>query len=162
VVDEEWAVGEPDPSIQAIADSSHDPAVLRGVILNYTTYKHSGFTKAPAEYGESDKALAAFQRALELPKSLDRKVRQYLEESPDETAIVSDESIGKDAARAMALIRPIDADYTDIVNALHGMAGDLSEAEMRGYDEWLAAHYPVVIDSGIIATSGFGKFISQG
>lgn len=157
-----WAVGEADPAIKKIADASYEEGILRGVVLNYTTYKHAGFTKAPREYAETEKVLSAFQRALELPKSLNRKIGQFFgtDVKPTHDLLVklgmNDETI-----KSMELLRQMDCMYTDLVLPFQQNPELPAKDEVDECTSWLASAYPQAIDNGLIISSGFSNFISK-
>lgn len=157
-----WAIGEIDPTIEKIAEASYEEGILRGVVLNYTTYKHAGFTKAPRAYAENDKVLSVFQRALELPKSLDRKVGQFLGiDVSSESEALTRAGMNDETISAMELLRRLDAEYTDIVSHFQQNPGPLDKHESAYCTNWLAAAYPKAVDSGLIASSGFSNFVSS-
>lgn len=163
----DWAVGDPDEKILEIADHSlDDEGALRRVILNYTTYKHSGFAKAPTYFDESDKALAALQRAFELPKALGRKIRQMegddAEASADENLEALESSGLKGKTRyALERLSELDAAYTGNLEELWEFyQGGPDECTFKSYKDELTRVYPVAIDLGIVAASGFTNYIT--
>jgi hypothetical protein len=162
IANPDWAVGETDPTIQQVAESSYEKGILRGVVLNYTTYKHAGFAKAPSQYAETDKVLSAFQRALELPKSLNRKMAQFF---GTDSTLSHDElvSLGMndETVEAMRLLLELDRTYTDLVLPFQCATESMSAEELSAYTDWLASAYPKAIDNGLVVSSGFSNFISR-
>lgn len=161
IVNPDWAIGEPEETIQEIAEASYEDGILRAVILNYTTYKHAGFAKAPSVYSESDRVLAAFQRALELPKSLDRKVGQFLGTDIRSANALSDLGMHDDTVEAMETLRRLDHAYTDALVPFQTKADLPTAEEVADYSGWLADSYASAIDNGLIAASGFSHFASD-
>lgn len=165
ITDAEWTIGDPDEAILAIAEDSYgNEEALRRVILNYTTYKHAGFTKAPRVFSQTDKALSALQRAFEFPKSTGRKVNQYLgidrELTPEENWQALVESGLRDETRqALTLLHNLDGQYTRYLTKL--VRGEVSDLDAERYRQWLTDVYPQAIDLGIIAASGFTAHIAN-
>lgn len=165
--DETWARGNVDPTLLEVADSSYgDDEMLRRIVLNYTTYKHAGFVKAPAVFAEDDKVFSAMQRALEFPKSAGRKVEQLLGLSRDATSeenwqTMVESGMSGYAMEAMMALHCIDQEYTGIVENVQPGRRMFGERELASYTQWLRRNYAPVIDLGIVAASGFTNFIAE-
>jgi predicted nucleotidyltransferase len=167
MMNQDWAVGTPDGAVLDIAERSFESGqAIRKAILGYTTYKQQGYTKAPRKFSESEKALAALQRAFEFPKSMGRKVRQLQGHesvsSPQENweALESSGLLGG-ARRAATRLHELDLEYTAWVEELCGMGGGcIQDRDIQHYREWLNRNYPVAIDLGIVAASGFTNYIA--
>ncbi|MDO8336187.1 MAG: hypothetical protein Q7T74_05420 [Candidatus Saccharibacteria bacterium] len=161
MLEPEWVIGEVDPTITEIARASYDTDILRRVILNYTTYKHAGFTKSPSTFSETDRVLSAFQRALELPKSLERKMGQFLG-AP--THGIRETLVGlgmnNETLDAIETLRCLDCEYTGLLLPFQQNAGLPDKDEVTKYRDRLTAAYPLAIDNGLVASSGFSNFIS--
>lgn len=159
-----WSVGKPDEAILAMASIDFTPEQLRTVLLNYTTYKHAGFVKAPRRYSDTDaSSLTAMQRVLEFPKSTGRKLGQ-LDGSRRDAALGDYQSefegadIGEHLLEVITQLRRIDSDYTALLNHMKAL-DDLAPDDVDDYRAWLADRYPRALNLGIQAASGFVGFV---
>lgn len=170
-VNETWRRGEPDRLTIDIADELAEATVkqVARIAVNYTIYKHGGFAKAPRGGGYSvddSRALAAMQRALEFPKSVGRKVEQlaglpgYNQDYEEYWAALADAGLSKITLESLRVLRTVDKECTQIIDAFDE-AGTVSDADSEAYRLWLIDTYPRVIDSGLVAASGFTRFIAE-
>lgn len=162
----DWAVGEPDEAIAEIAANSYGDELLRRVVLNYTTYKHGGFTGAPVTFSETDRTLYALQRAFEFPKSIGRKACQLFGYDGDVTtekswAAMDGSGLEQQAMEALAQLRDLDLCYSVMVEELGQIQAPLDAHGIKQYLEWVESAYRQAIDLGIIAASGFTNFVAE-
>ncbi len=167
MANEEWRVGEVDGPIMDIASVPLDTEAVRRVALNYTTYKHSGFTKAPRIFNENDtSAISALQRAFEFPKAAGRKVGQLVgtiqQVTVDDYRKVLRTADGQEGLLdTLEQLRGIDVAYTELLEHLHSGATDISSDDIAEYGAWLQDRYPKALHLGMIAASGLSEFVSE-
>lgn len=162
-----WSVGEVDEKIAEVAATPLDGSALMKVMFNYLTYKHSGVAKAPRIFNESDRsALLAFQRVLELPKALGRKILQLThsltpDAASDYCGAFEDNNVGDELRNAMAGLRAIDTEYTALVAQLANAQQTLDYRDIGDYADWLSDRYNQALPLGMIAASGFTRYLAK-
>ena len=143
------------------------PERVRSVAYNYTTYKHSGLAKAPRQYNETNpSAIISMQRALELPKAAGRKVGQLLTITHGIRVNNYIDALKKTDAEPILIesldeLQRLDNNYTNLIASLVAKKDFVSVDELRNYNEWLTTLYPKIINLGILATSGFIRYIDK-
>lgn len=162
-----WSVGETDTRITEIAAMPVNTDVLQRLMFNYLTYKHSGIVKAPRKFNEADRqAMLAFQRVLEFPKALGRKVMQlsthsYPHAHGDYSTAFEHPDVDAELHTVMEMLRSIDRQYTELIEYVACNREDTKQEDIEDYADWLVDRYTQAMPLGMIATSGFTKFLSR-
>lgn len=162
----DWCVGDPDQAVIDLASLPLSPEAVRRVALNYTTYKHAGFTGAPRVFNDREKSvLSIFQRALEFPKAAGRKVGQLISldgggQPNDYLEALRSAEHGEMVAGHLDNLRQIDLEYTALLESFQGRT-DISNSEIDDYARWLSDRYSTALGIGIIAATSFTKFIAH-
>ena len=160
-----WSVGDPDAKLTEITAMTLDEASIRKIMFNYLTYKHSGITKAPREFDDTNNsALLGFQRVLEFPKAFGRKAMQltsslYPDAADNYPSAFDHPDVSEELSKVIVELRKTDAEYTKLLVSMSDNFGNLRGKEVSDYNKWLGDRYPKVLGLGMVATSGFTQFL---
>lgn len=165
---DEWRIGSPDVVTMRVAEGLHSASEhdIAQIVLKYAAAKHKRFMRAPLLYKDDPRVLSAMQRALELPKAIGRKVVQLKDLSeagrtqPELIDTLLESGLDGTTAGAIVALSETDREYTDLIEGIDAY-GDISSSGKTRYETWLRESYPGVIDSGLVAASGFTRFIAR-
>lgn len=165
---DEWRIGSPDVVTMRVAEGlrSASEREIAQIVLKYAAAKHRRFMRAPLQYEDDPRVLSAMQRALELPKAIGRKIVQLKDmpsarqTQPELIDTLLESGLDDATADAIDVLSGLDRECTDLIEGIDD-SGDISPSDKIRYQSWLRESYPGVIDSGIVAASGFTRFVAE-
>lgn len=165
--DPRWRVGKPDTVIEEYAQSPLSKEALRYIAIGYANKKHDKFAKAPKTFDELDPlVMSAFQRALELPKALGRKINPLLNVGHANIDVDYREFLHKheryiEGLEAIDELSTVDTQYSHFLNSLIACRHQLSQQDLAEYTTWLKSRYPRAIQLGSTAVRDITRFICE-
>jgi len=142
-----WTIGIPDETIETIARRSMAQVDIESIVVDYLTYKHSGFANAPRRYDDEDpSALKTMQRMLELPKGVGRKLAQaqgilHPEALGDYADAMKTAEIPSNTRSLLSELQALDAEYTRYVNHLVSERWPLDAGDIEDLRFWMDQSY---------------------
>jgi nucleotidyltransferase-like protein len=154
-----WCRNNPTAGFERVAEQANDPWIVNAVAYGYVSGRRNVFLKAMTDAKIFSEAIDydAFQRALELPSAIGRKVVAATAEEGDEPLDLSSRPSMQQRART-ALLCELDerddelfARYDHLYGLDHeysllladAIAGDISFAD---YQQWVAGHYKEAVE----------------